>query len=334
MPKPARGVKTVKIEKVVKNLSKYMLVYLLLIIIVGIFVSYSYSPKFLSNYIMIIVFLMIYPMMVNVSFESLKQIKTSLKSIATALFFNFILSPFLYWLLCMVFQVPLDVEIALLLLAVAPASSMGLGYVGLSKGNMVSASMIVALAFILSLIIYPTTIRLLNVGYQIIPFTEIIRSLVFVLVLPLVLGLITREGLIERKGVDFKEIKPYFSLVTLTFLYILIFVIFALKGQLIVKHWEKVILIAPIAISFYTIMISIGLIFNKYLIKLDYEDNQAIVFTTVSKNVALTIGLLVTAFGKSGNIMAMYPAIISIFQIIFLITYLHLSEYIKEWWIK
>ena len=323
-----------KIERVVKNLSKYMLIYTLVIIIVGIFVSYKYSPGFLSRYMMLIVFLMIYPMMVNVSFESLKKIKTSRKAVIIALFFNFVLSPFLYWFLCTVFSVSPEIKISLLLLAVAPASSMGLGYVGLSKGNMVSASMIVALAFIFSLIVYPITIHLLNIGHQIVPIPEIIKNLVFVLVIPLILGLITREGIIERKGIAFKDLKPYFSLVSLVFLYILIFVIFALKGQLIVKNWEKFILIAPIAITFYVVMISLGLVFNKYLVKLDYEHNQSIVFTTVSKNVALTIGLLVTVFGKRGHTMAMYPAIISIFQIIFLMTYLYLSEHVKKWWIK
>jgi len=111
-------------------------------------------------------------------------------------------------------------------------------------------------------------------------------------------------------------------------------IIFALKGKLIIEHWGTVILVAPIAICFYTTMIIIALTFNKYLAKLRYEDNQAIVFTTVSKNVALTIGLLATTFGKSGHAMAMYPAIISIFQIIFLMTYLHFSDDIKRWWMK
>lgn len=276
---------------------------------------------------------MIYPMMVNISFRSLKQIGKSYKTIIVALFFNFILAPFLYWILCMIFQAPLDIKNTLLLLAVAPASSMGLGYVGLSKGNMVSASMIVALAFLLSLVVYPIAIHLLNVGHQIVPFAEIIKNLIYVLVLPLILGLITREWIIERKNINFKEVKPYFSLVTLIFLYVLIFVIFALKGQLIIKHWEKVMLITPVAISFYIIMILAALVFNKYLIKLDYGNNQAVVFTTVSKNVALTIGLLATVFGEKGHAMAMYPAIISIFQIIFLMTYLHFSERLKQRWI-
>ena len=321
--------KSTLIKKLTKNLSKYMLVYLILTMIAGTIVSYFYSPKFLSNYLLLVVFLMIYPMMVNVSFESLKQIKKSYKTVAIALFFNFILAPILYWLLCTIFQAPTDLKTALLLLAVAPASSMGLGYVGLAEGNMISASMIVALAFILSLIVYPVTLHWLNLGYGVSPLNEIITNLVFVLVLPLILGLATREAIIEKKNINFKEVKPYFSLVTLVFLYVLIFMIFSLKGHLIVEQWGKVILIAPIAISFYSIMILTVLFFNKYLAKLDYEDNQAIVFTTVSKNVALTIGLLATVFGKSGHSMAMYPAIISIFQIIFLVTYLHFSYKVR-----
>ncbi len=321
-----------KIEIIVNHISKYMLIYTLLTIAFGTFISCNYSLSFLSKYIMIIVFLMIYPMMVNVSFESLKKIKTVHKPVVIALFFNFIVAPFLYWLLCIIFHVPMDIKIALLLLAVAPASSMGLGYVGLSKGNMVSASIIVALAFIMSLFVYPITIHILNAGNNIIPFSQVIKNLIFVLVLPMILGLTTREGIIEKKGKDFKKIKPYFSLATLTFLYILIFVIFALKGKLIIEHWRKVILIAPIAICFYTIMIGVAIIFNKYLAGLGYEDHQAIVFTTVSKNIALTIGLLATVFGKNAHELAMYPAIISIFQIIFLMSYLHFSEHIRRWW--
>lgn len=322
----------VKVGKLAKHLSKNMLLYTLLIIAAGILVSTHYAVGFLSRYILVIVFLMIYPMMVNVSFESLKMVKEAHKPITIALIFNFILAPLLYWLLCDIFQVSQDIKVALILLAVAPASSMGLGYVGLSKGNMVSASVIVALAFVLSLVVYPITIRFLSLENQVIPFAEIVKSLLSVLVLPLVLGLITREGLIERKGIDFKKIKPIFSLVTLLFLYVLIFVIFALKGQLIIKHWSHVMAIAPVATLFYITMIAVALLFNKYVAKLDYEHNQAIVFTTVSKNVALTIGLLVTAFGNSGPVIAMYPAIISLFQIVFLMTYLHFNERIKAWW--
>ncbi len=182
-----------KIQKLAKNLSKNMLVYTFITILLGIFVSLHYSVKFLSKYIMLIVFMMIYPMMTNVSFESLKKIRESKKIVIIGLFFCFIIAPLLFWLLCNIFQAPLDIKTALIILAVAPASSMSLGYVGLSKGNIIAASVIVALAFILCLIIYPISIHFLSITKEVIPFVEIIRSLVFVLILPLTLGLITKK---------------------------------------------------------------------------------------------------------------------------------------------
>lgn len=104
----------------------------------------------------------------------------------------------------------------------------------------------------------------------------IYKSLVFVLILPLILGLVTREGLIEKKGFDIKKV--------IISLFILIFVIFALKGQLIIKHWKIVVLISPVVIIFYILMMVIAIIFNKYIVKLDYANNQSILFTSVRKD--------------------------------------------------
>ncbi len=313
------------VKRVAKHLSKYMLLYTTLAILIGTFVSYKYSPTFLSKYVPIIVFLMLYPMMVNISFENLKKIKQYRKAIGLALIYNFVMAPAIYYFLCNIFGSPVDVLTAMLLLAVAPASSMGIGYVGLAEGNVALASVIVATAFIFFLIISPVVVHIISSSYYSIPFREVVENLIFVLILPLVFGVSTRELLIEKRGMSFDKVKPIFSLITLVFLYILIFVIFALKGKMILEHPYKVVIVAPLATLFYVLMLAMEYIINKYLIKLDYKDFQAIVFTTVSKNVALTIALLSTLFKEQGHLMATYPAIVSILQIIFLVTYLHFS---------
>ena len=118
---------------------------------------------------------------------------------------------------------------------------------------------------------------------------------------------------------------------TLLSLYFLIFVIFAIKSKMIVENWRELLSITPIAVVFYTIMIAVTLTFNKYIAKLSYEDNQSVVFTSVSKNVALTIGFL-ASMGREGRVMATYPAIVSLFQIVFLMTYLHFSDVVEKWW--
>ena len=314
------------IKRITRNLSKNMMLYTLATIILGITVGYLYNPTFLAKFIPVIVFFMIYPMMVNVSFESLRNVRKYKKVILLALLYNFVLAPIIYYFLCSLFKVTYDIQIALLLLAIAPASSMGIGYVGLAEGNVALASVIVASAFLIFIIVAPLVIHfIVSSNYIVLPLEKIIKNLLLVLVLPLLLGVITRELIIERRNIKFNEVKPLFSFITLVFLYILIFSIFALKGRAILENPTKIAIIVPLASLFYIIMLAIEYIVNKYIAKMKYEEFQAVVFTTVSKNVALTMALLAFLFGKHGYIMAIYPAIISLIQLVFLITYLHFS---------
>ena len=54
-----------KIEKIQKNLSDYMIWYTLIEISLGTLLGYFFNLKFMSKFIISIVFIMIYPMMVN-----------------------------------------------------------------------------------------------------------------------------------------------------------------------------------------------------------------------------------------------------------------------------
>jgi len=45
----------------------------------------------------------------------------------------------------------------------------------------------------------------------------------------------------------------------------------------------------------------------------EYVHHQAVVFTSVSKNVALTIAILISVFGKEGQYLSVFLAIMSIF---------------------
>ncbi|WP_460124302.1 arsenic resistance protein [Stetteria hydrogenophila] len=319
------------VQRIQRNLSKNMLLYCILSIVAGLVTGYYFKAKWACSLITPTVFFMVYPMMVNLSLESLKKVRTVLKPLAEALILNFLVAPALFYGLSEIFSAPPRMEAALLLLSVAPASSMGLGYVGLAGGDMLAAVTIVASAFLLSLVAYPLMGYYVARGAQIhVPTQLFLRSLVMVLVLPLVLGVATREY-IERRGGPgkFKEVKPYFSLATLTGLYILLYFIFACKARLVVSHYRDLAVLTPLALIYYGVVISLLLVINSRLLRLSYEQHQAVVFTSVSKNVALTIAVLATAFGETGKFMAVYPAIISIIQAITLVSYIKLSEGVR-----
>ncbi|MHA1719147.1 MAG: arsenic resistance protein [Promethearchaeota archaeon] len=320
-----------QIEKIQKNLSKNMLIYTLLMMVLGFSLGYLFDLKWMSNLILPIVFIMIYPMMVNISLSHLKHIKGSMKPLIEALILNFIIAPALFFVL----TIPLTderIRLALLLLAVAPASSMGLGYLGLAEGHMISGAIIVAIEFIIAILVFPLAGMLFTTGTSIIisPWM-LIEELLIVLVTPLILGIITREY-IERKHEEgtYKKIKPYFGTVTLIFLYALIFTIFATKANLILKNYINILLIAPIAILYYGITILITVIFNKNILKLEYGKHQAVIFTSIAKNVALTIAILIAVFQQDGQYMAIAPAIVSLFQAPILMLYLKSHKIIRK----
>ncbi len=313
-----------------------MILYTLVAIILGILSGYYLNLKSLSSLIIPVVFIMIFPMMVNLSISSLKKIKGSTKPLAEALILNFIYAPLFMWFLTSIFISNPKIKLALMMLSIAPASSMGLGYIGLAEGHMLSGAIIVASAFIASIFVYPFLGHHFALGANIpVPLTMILKNLLVILILPFVLGIVTRECIERRHGKEkFLKVKPYFSTITLTFLYILIFIIFASKANLILKNYFDIILLLPIAILYYGITTLFILLINRKLFLFEYGHHQAVIFTSVSKNIALTIAILVSVFGKEGQYLAVFPAIMSLFQAPFLMVYLKFSDKIKLWFRK
>lgn len=324
------------IQKIYNNLSKNMIWYTLLMIIMGIILGHFWDLKFLSNYMILVIFIMIYPMMVNLSLSALKRAKETIKPLSEALIINFIYAPLFLWFLCSLFIPDPKIKLAIMLLSIAPASSMGIGYIGLAAGDVLAGTIIVASAFILSIFVYPIAGQYFASGANIpVPLILILKSLLIILVLPLVLGIITREYIQRKHGAEkFLKIKPYFATITLFFLYILIFSIFASKSDLILKDYVDILLLLPIVILYYGITILLVLFINKKILKFEYRENQAVVFTSVVKNIALTIAILVAVFGKEGQYLAVFPAMMALFQSPLLMTYLKFSDKIKMWFEK
>ncbi|RMF05995.1 hypothetical protein D6764_03435, partial [Candidatus Woesearchaeota archaeon] len=144
-----------RIARVQKNLSKNMLLYTLLVMLGGVIAGHVWNLKWLSKLIIPTVFIMIYPMMVNLSLSAMKKIRASMKPVTEGLIINFVYAPVFMWFLTSLFTHDPKIKLALMMLSIAPASSMGLGYIGIAEGHMLSGAILVASAFILSIFVYP-----------------------------------------------------------------------------------------------------------------------------------------------------------------------------------
>lgn len=212
----------------------------------------------------LLIWVMIYPMMVQVDFSSIKEVGQRPKGIILTLVVNWLIKPFtmaaLGWLFFKLLFVDwVDPQSAneyiagMILLGVAPCTAMVFVWSQLTKGDpnytLVQVSvndLIMVFAFA------PLTAFLLGIGNIEVPWETLLLSVLLYVVLPLVAGLLTRQLLKEPKRLDsfLHHLKPYSIIGLLTTVVLL----FGFQAQTIISQPESILLIAiPLLIQTYGI---------------------------------------------------------------------------------
>lgn len=267
---------------------KYLTVWVLLCIAAGIGVGYfsGDSITVLSDWnistvnvpVSILVWLMIYPMMVQIDFSSLKYVSRNWKGLGLTVVVNWLIKPFTMALFAYVFfyylyeawLTPEDAEQYLagaILLGAAPCTAMVFVWSYLTKGDanytLVQVSvndliLLVAFVPIVGLLFSWFNISFLNSAGEVIgiPYKTLITSVVVFVVIPLVAGYITNRVLIKSKGNEWFEnqflrrLKP----ISISALLLTLVLIFAFQGQTIVDNPIAIVLIAiPLTLQTYFI---------------------------------------------------------------------------------
>ena len=246
-----------RIRTAQEHLNRWMLAYVTLAIVGGLVLGSAAAAWTKANtgpvgtLTTVAVFLIIYPMMVNVRFEALLRAGRNLRGIGIALAFNFLWAPLVGWVLATVFLPDPLLALGFLLVMVVPCSSMAIGYTGLAKGDLELATVVVALSFVIAIVAVPLWMAVFASGYGVaVPMGDLISSILTVLVAPMILGYATRRGLLRWLGnARFAAIAPLFPALSLLGMYAIVFLIFFGKASLILGQWQTVaILLVPNAI--------------------------------------------------------------------------------------
>jgi ACR3 family arsenite transporter len=318
-----------------EHLNRWMLAYVSLAILAGLAVGNAAAGWTKTNAGPIgglttaAVFLIIYPMMVNVRFEALLRAGRNLRGIAIALAFNFLWAPLVGWVLATVFLPDPLLALGFLLVMVVPCSSMAIGYTGLAKGDLELATVVVAVSFLLAIVAVPLWMAVFASGYGVaVPMGDLINSILTVLVAPMVLGYLTRRGLVRWLGGErFAAIGPLFPALSLVGLYAIVFLIFFGKATMILDRWQTVaILLVPNAI-FIALSLAVLTWLDRRL-HLGYAEHMAVAFTATGKNPGTAIAIATTAFSP---LVAIPAATMPIFQILFLVLYLRAAPRLRAW---
>lgn len=216
----------------------------------------------------VLVWLMIFPMMVQIDFSSIKEVGKNPKGLVLTLVVNWLVKPFTMAFFAWIFfdklySAYLTPELAreyiagAILLGAAPCTAMVFVWSYLTKGDPEYTLVQVAINDLVLLVAFIPIVKfLLGVTNVFIPFDTLISSVVIFVVIPLLAGFFANRILIKSHGEKwFKEVfmvrlKPVSIVALLTTLLLL----FAFQGErIIAKPWHIFLIAIPLSIQTYVI---------------------------------------------------------------------------------
>lgn len=247
---------------------RYLSVWVALCIIVGIAVGQLLPiiPETLGKWeyanvsipIAVLIWLMIYPMMLKVDFQSVKNVGKRPKGILITCITNWLIKPFtmfgIAWLFFFViFKSLIPTSLAdqylagAVLLGAAPCTAMVFVWSYLSKGDAAYTLVQVAVNDLIILVAYvPIVGFLLGIGGIAIPWATLILSVVLFVVIPLIAGIVTRIFVVRRYGIDYfnNVFVNKFNKWTIIGLLLTLIILFSFQGKTILSNPFHIVLIA------------------------------------------------------------------------------------------
>lgn len=247
---------------------KYLTIWVVLCMVIGVILG-KYLPEvpsFLGRFeyanvsipIAILIWLMIYPMMLKVDFQSIKSVGKNPKGLLVTWITNWMIKPFtmfgIAWLFFyIIFQALIPADLAkdylagAILLGAAPCTAMVFVWSHLTKGNAAYTLVQVATNDLIILVAFtPIVAFLLGVGGVSIPWDTLMFSVVLFVVIPLLGGVLTRSYMTKKYGLEYfeKNFISKFSHVTILGLLLTLVIIFSFQGKVILEYPLHIILIA------------------------------------------------------------------------------------------
>lgn len=247
---------------------KYLTLWVIICMVMGILIGHFLPqiPAFLNRFeyakvsipMAVLIWLMIYPMMMKVDFQSIKNVGKNPKGLLVTWVTNWLIKPFTMYGIAslfffMIFKAFITSDLATeylagaVLLGAAPCTAMVFVWSSLTKGDPAYTVVQVATNDLIILVAFVPIVKfLLGVSNVSVPWDTLVLSVILFVVIPLIGGLLTRYLVIKKKSKDYFEnvfVQKFDSITTIGLLLTLV-MIFSFQGNIILENPLHIVLIA------------------------------------------------------------------------------------------
>ncbi|TYT75978.1 ACR3 family arsenite efflux transporter [Desulfobotulus mexicanus] len=261
----------------------------------------------------LLLFLMIYPIMIQIDFPQVAQALKTPRPVLTTLVINWGIKPFTMTFFAWIFMffiwapfIPEDMAseyfAGMVLLGIAPCTAMVFVWSYLSKANMGLTLVMVAINSLTMLVLYaPLGSVLLGVALPI-PFITLSLTVGFYVGVPLVAGWLSRRYLIHKKGKEWFDTVyvAKWGKVSIIALLATLVSLFILQGDVILRSPLVIVMIAiPLIIQTFAIF-GLGYVVCRFL-GISYEDAAPTSMIGASNHFEVAIAVAITMFGVTSG---------------------------------
>lgn len=257
-----------KEKSAISVFQRYLTVWVIMCMVIGILIGkfLPQIPDFLNRFeyakvsipMAILIWLMIYPMMMKVDFQSIKNVGKNPKGLFVTWITNWLIKPFTMYAIAslfffVIFKAFITPDLATeylagaVLLGAAPCTAMVFVWSSLTKGDAAYTVVQVATNDLIILVAFIPIVKfLLGVSNVTVPWDTLILSVILFVVIPLAGGMLTRYLVTKKKGKDYFEntfVKKFDGITTIGLLLTLI-MIFSFQGNVILENPLHIVLIA------------------------------------------------------------------------------------------
>jgi len=305
---------------------KYLSIWVALSIITGTFLGYA-SPGFfefiskleyqkVNLLIAVFIWVMIFPMMVNIDFSKIGEFKSRPKALLLTLVINWIIKPFSMAMLGILFFEMIFVDLVspedskqyiagMILLGVAPCTAMVFVWSTLTKGDPNYTLLQVSLNDIIMIFAFaPIAAFYLGVTSIEVPWDTLIISVILYVIVPLIFGYFTRKIILHENSAKLNLFNSRLKPFIVQGLLLTVILLFGFQGEKIINSPLLIVLIAiPLLIQTYGIFF-LGYLFA-YILRLPHKIAAPACLIGTSNFFELAVAVAIGLFGiNSGAALA------------------------------
>ncbi len=309
-------------RKVLMQIKKRLYVYVIfdfmLALLAGYFIDFrAFNIKPIS---IIAVFIMLYPMLTGMEVEKVKKAGKNFKLIVTTLVFAYFVASFTAYLVSRsILKSYPDIAFAMVMVGAIPCSNMLIGWSGIADASVEDALVIAVVGLLLIPVLSPFLLKLNGGVFVEFRVKTVAVLLLSYIIIPLLLGMITRSFIIKRKGRKyFMEIKKIFPGISAIGILIIVFFSVAKVSRLVVAKPLVFLLVFVGLLTYYLIQTTLSVIFAKTL-GFKYEQGMIMILGATASSQAISLSVAATLFSPLTVFALAFKPILQVFYIMFLI---------------